>query len=240
MANISSNKRYSILPSSSLHSYFLQLGKPTSDVAWSDIFKFIKDLILAGRHFDERNPSMILCMRSQQLENIFSVKALHVTQVHAALAKSLIALETDGPEASKSSSPEHKSSKPSDPNTRYRLCASLRQLFESIDVLVKSQELFTFLEAADLLSQYIILKKDHILDSRNIGVALIDQDPLGKVFKVAAFHRNQASKLLMQHLIVAQEPSLSNRILRSHFLKKTTAGIPTLNILSRKKKLLRM
>ena len=83
----------------------------------------------------------------------------------------------------------------------------MRQLFESTDVLVKSQELFTFLEAADLLSQYIILKKDHILDSRNIGVALIDQDPLEKVFKVTAFHRKQASKLLMQHLIVAQEPS---------------------------------
>ena len=206
-------KRYSLVPSSSLHSYFVQINQNTSGICLVIILRFVKQLILDGRHYDERNPSIILCYRSQQLENIFGMKALHVSQVQSALAKSLVALNT--PENSSGSDsgsePEEaeaevttskKSATPkADPNTKYRLSESLKQLFVSAAILVHSQELFTYSEAAGLLSKYIISKKDHIFDSRNIMVALVGQDRLGEVFDVTAFHRSQASMFLKKHLL---------------------------------------
>ena len=54
------------------------------------ILSLIKSHALNGKLFDVRNPAMIIC--DQVLENIFQVRALHVTQVRAALAKSLVRL----------------------------------------------------------------------------------------------------------------------------------------------------
>ena len=41
------------------------------------------------------------------------------------------------------------------------------------------------------LSKYILSRKDHIFDPRNIKLALVENDPIGDAFGVKAFHRCQ-------------------------------------------------
>ena len=52
-----------------------------------------------------------------------------------------------------------------------------------------------------LLSAYILSKKHLIFDKRNIKLALVENDPLGKAFGVTAFHRCQVTALLRTQLI---------------------------------------
>ena len=52
-----------------------------------------------------------------------------------------------------------------------------------------------------LLSAYILSKKHLIFDKRNIKLALVENDPLGKAFGVTAFHRCQVNALLRTQLI---------------------------------------
>ena len=139
------------------------------------------------------------------------MKALHVCQVQDALAKSMAALDStenssDSDQELKSDATKPKPAKPTasgtNPDTKYRLLDKLWQLFVSA-ALVTTQELFTSKEASDFFSTYIIRRKNHIFDSRNIFVALVGEDPLGDVLNVTAFHQSQAAVLLKNHLIPA-------------------------------------
>ena len=56
-------------------------------------------------------------------------------------------------------------------------------------------------EILQLFSKYMISKRDYILDPRNVTVAMVEDDPLGKAFKVAGFHRSQVRALLDQQLV---------------------------------------
>ena len=56
-------------------------------------------------------------------------------------------------------------------------------------------------EILQLFSKYMISKKDNILDPRNLTVAMVEDDPLGKAFKVRGFHRSQARALLDRQLV---------------------------------------
>ena len=210
-------KLYNIITTTSLFSFITGLVLNPSGIPKAVVLQKVKEAILEGKHFDERNPCIILCDRSQQLENIFGMKALHVCQVQTALAKSMVdhdahenSSDSDyesGTEQETGETPATDSKAPvANPHTKFKLSEKLRQLFVSA-ALVTDQELFTFTDAAGLLSSYIISRKDHIFDSRNIMVALVGQDPLGNVFNVTAFHRSQASMFLKRHLIpVLQEP----------------------------------
>ena len=210
-------KLYNIIITTSLFSFLKGQGLNTNGIPKATVLQKVKEAILTGKHFDEKNPCIILCDGSQQLENIFGMKALHVCQVQTALAKSMVDHDTpenssdsdyeSGAEAEAGETPATDSKAPvANPHTKFKLSEKLRQLFVSA-ALVTDQELFTFTEAAGLLSSYIISRKDHIFDSRNIMVALVGQDPLGSVFNLTAFHRSQASTFLKRHLIpVLQEP----------------------------------
>ena len=46
------NKKYSILPTSTLYSFVKQSNLPTTDVTLIVILKIIKKLLLEGKHFD--------------------------------------------------------------------------------------------------------------------------------------------------------------------------------------------
>ena len=61
--------------------------------------------------------------------------------------------------------------------------------------------IFSYEEVTQLLSKYILSRKDDILDPRNISLALEANDPNGMAFGVRAFHRCQINDLLKQQLI---------------------------------------
>ena len=161
---------------------------------------------MKGQNFDKNNPSIILC--NQLLENIFGMKALHVSQVQNALAKSLISINKIDIESTIQPTKIEKS------NNRYRLSDHLRELFIASGILNPNKQFFTYQEAANYFSAYIIANKDSILDSRNITVAIIKNDPLAKIFKVKAFHRNQVYLFLKPHLFPCDVLPLKKRMLR--------------------------
>ena len=72
---------------------------------------------------------------------------------------------------------------------------------QSIPETNQEQTIFSYEESTQLVSNYILSRKDAIFDSRNIKLALVAQDPIGEVFKVKAFHRCQVNNLLRSQLI---------------------------------------
>lgn len=198
-------EKYSILQTSALHTYFSQKNLSTTDVPLGVILEVVIHFCMSEGHFDPRNPSVILCQRSQLLENIFGMKALHVSQVRAALAKSLLPLKplaiTVVPR------PVIKTS------TKYRLSRPLGQLFVSAGLIPSSEKTFTFTTAGHLLAEYVLSKRASLLDARNVSVALLAGDPLAQVFQVTAFHRSQLPTLLKTQLFEVEEVSLRRKLL---------------------------
>ena len=63
------------------------------------------------------------------------------------------------------------------------------------------QTVFSYEEITNLLSKYIISRKNEIFDRRNIKLALVADDPIGEAFGVKGFHRCQVNNLLRSQLI---------------------------------------
>jgi len=60
---------------------------------------------------------------------------------------------------------------------------------------------YTYNDLCKYLSQYILNNKKRFFDDRNIKVALVFNDELGKAFGVQAFHRTQVTNLLRKQLV---------------------------------------
>ena len=172
------------------------------------ILNLLRNFIMAGRHFDARNQSIIMCRDCPLLENIFKMAAVHVSQVVSVLSMSLIC-EDHGTLMDSGATQIDETSTTSTCNLaqKFKFSAKLWSLFYSA-ALIYTQELFSFKEAASLLSTYIISRKEQLFDPRNIFVAIVDQDPLGEVFEVSAFHRSQVFYLLRKHLIPVEKDYL--------------------------------
>ena len=59
---------------------------------------------------------------------------------------------------------------------------------------------YTYKEIADLLSEYIKGNKIRLFDMRNIYIAMVEKDDLGKIFGVKAFHKRQVGIYIRKQL----------------------------------------
>ena len=73
--------------------------------------------------------------------------------------------------------------------------------YEEVNQSYQKKSNFAILQITSLLSKYILSRKNEIFDTRNIKLALVEGDPLGKAFGVTAFHRCQVNALLRTQLI---------------------------------------
>ena len=71
------------------------------------------------------------------------------------------------------------------------------------DETIKYQLKFTFQKVRELVVKYILSNKETLFDTRNIKVAIVKNNPLGKAFQVPAFHHSQLSGLVMRSLVPA-------------------------------------
>ena len=55
------------------------------------------------------------------------------------------------------------------------------------------------------ISNYVLSKKERFFDARNIAVAHVEDDDLGRAFGVKAFHRDQLKEFIKKHLISLTE-----------------------------------
>jgi len=216
---------YTAKPNSGLASYMTSGGR-SLPATLRTILNTLKDLIKEKKNYDPRNPEMIMC--SQQLENIFGLRALHVSQVRAALNSFLVAVPPGTganpirPLFTRPGRNNIKSESSGNPPIEVPIAAAtvkkeseipaggrLGSRFRLTPVFLRHVmpagsdpgQAYTFQEAAEALSRYILARKDHLIDFRNIKVAIIKDDPLGEVLGVQAFHRCQTAYLLRRHLM---------------------------------------
>jgi len=92
---VRNNQLFRVSQSSPLYSFLASKNAilPGGVTVLGLVLSLTKSLIKTGKHYDEKNPSIILC--SQQLENVFGMKALHVKQVMPALYKAMVPLNDE-------------------------------------------------------------------------------------------------------------------------------------------------
>ena len=63
------------------------------------------------------------------------------------------------------------------------------------------QEFFSYKEITTYFTMYILSNKENILNCNDISIAHVENDPLGKLFNVKHFRRNQVHHLIQQHIV---------------------------------------
>ena len=97
----------------------------------------------------------------------------------------------------------------------------------------ETKKLFTDIEAIDLIVKYIFHKEKKLFLPNCGHIALVEDDPLGEIFQVRAFHRTQLKELVSQQLTIPKEmpthkkltPQLSNKS-RNFFDADKSKGAP--------------
>ena len=187
----------------------------------AEILNHLKDIITEERLYDPNNRKLIVC--SPELENVFEMKALHVTQLTREVRRQLRHLQTrqapppaaaavavtatstlqDDMEAAKG--PEDVDPAPS--GVKFLLQPGLRAVLQTQPVFDPDQTSFTYFQIQSLVFAYIKVK--NLLVPNNTAVAFVRDDPLGKLFQVQAFHRAQADTFIQRHLLLESTITLA-------------------------------
>ena len=221
------NSWFEILPTSKLKEFIeAKTGTEKSHFTLAEILIIIKDVVSREKLSDPSNPAVIIC--SRELEEALDVKAIHVTQVRAQTLNQLVKIpeqmtrETtfkniqDGQEiAEQDKFPRNptatsntriiRSESTAPPvslnhNMRVEVNPRLLNVVRQAPNTEQQRTIYTYGEITRMLSNYILARKEVLFDQRNIQIALVADDPLGKVFEVNAFHRAQLNALLWKQL----------------------------------------
>ena len=173
---------------------------------------------------------MILC--DVFLEDALEVKAVHVSEVRDFIMKQLPLIEEEE-KTGECNCPSHGVTEtfhlpswgsPSanaviarvsmnqdfDVEGKYLVKPEFLKVLHSIKGVNPEQRVFQYTELTELLSKYILSKKDLLFDGRNIRVAVVENDDLGKAFGVKAFARCQVPSLLRAQLTPWVDDRLSD------------------------------
>ena len=207
--------RSRFLPGSPLQRY-LERKRPSSAVVnndtttFHDVLTLLKNIIVEEGLFDERNPSIILV--DSQLEQVVNARALHLAELTGPVQTQLRVSDTPVervpqlPDTYRSClgpfpQPEGRG-RPVPLNSQVRVKPTIyRIIAEQRGREPGPLETFTCREIANYLSAYILRKKYHLIDDRNIKVVICEGDALGEAFNVKAFHRSQVLDLLFGQII---------------------------------------
>ena len=182
-------------------------------VTLREILLCLKDVITREHLFDPNNQVIVLC--DQDLGRALDVKAMHLSEVvtyvrqQLSIAPGDILPTTPKPQQSKDSSPAigvpTVALEPIEASTRFKLRPAFRRVLDELPEVEVNQMVFTYDEIVGYLSRYILSKKRLFFDARNIKVAMVAGDALGKAFGVRAFHRSQATAFLRKQLLHYQQ-----------------------------------
>jgi len=194
----------------------------------AEILTVLKDTIRGEKLYDEKNPSIILC--SDELENVLNMKALHVTEIRDLVLGHLIKIQdeaflakfrhhtsnqgsSDNVPISTVNTPAQRLIHTSnistqvvtDKNAKFKVNQKFLDVLSVVPNFDKSRTVYTYEEVTLLLSTYILMNKKKFFDTRNIKLAMVQDDPLGEAFGVNAFHRCQVNNLLRGQLTPVTE-----------------------------------
>ena len=202
--------RYRFKPQSKLKDYlFMKMKVKRSYYMLMEIMENLKVIVRSEKLYDPKNPSIIMCDPS--LEKALNVKDLHVTEVRHQILKHLTLVRHQNWRLNYNSCfikrgdisiPPAKTSNVTTaqvPNKdKYIVKPLLMGLLRSeCDEKDRTKAAFTFDEVISLLFKYLLRRRGTLFDSRNIKVARVHLDPLGRALGgIVRFHRCQAENLL--------------------------------------------
>ena len=209
---------YRFKPESKLKEYlFIKTKVKRSYYMLMEIFEDLKVILRSEKLYDPKNPSIIMC--DPDLEIALNMKDLHVTQIRDQILKQLTLQrqqnwrENFNTFISKSKSTSASSTPPAkttdvpttlvpDKEAKYIVNPSLMGLLRTeCEEKDRAKAAFKFEEVVNLLFKYLIRRRDTLFDSRNIKVARVHHDPLGRALGgIARFHICQAENLLRAQL----------------------------------------
>ena len=209
--------RYRFKPQSKLKDYlFMKMKVKRSYYMLMEIMENLKVIVRSEKLYDPKNPSIIMC--DSDLEIALNVKDLHIIEVRAQILKQLTLVQHQNWRVnyntfiSKSNSKSASFTTPTkttnlhplvpDKDTKYIVKPSLMGLLRSeCEEKDRAKAAFKFEEVLSLLFKYLLRRRVALFDARNLKVARIHLDPLGRVLGgIARFHRCQAEKLLRAQL----------------------------------------
>jgi E3 ubiquitin-protein ligase Mdm2 len=86
------------------------------------------------------------------------------------------------------------------------------KVLHAVSGVEETRTVFTYPEVCGLLSKYILANKDKFFDLRNIKIAFVENDLLGKAFGVRLFARCQITSLLRAQLVPYEEMEITQGV----------------------------
>ena len=171
-----------------------------------DVLLGLRQVISKEKLYDPNNTTVIIC--SPGLEAALDMRSMHVTEVRDLV---LLQMDVAHPDLLASLAPPEPHQQPQtvaaggqpvfDTNGQFWVKPLFMQVLRLIPGIPPNKVVFSYKEVVSFLSEYILEHQEKFFDKRNIKVAHVETDPLGRAFGVKVFHRTQVTALLRKQLI---------------------------------------
>jgi hypothetical protein len=197
--------KFSFILGSPLEEYMekKRCNLPSVFTLWQ-LLEHLKAIIWKESLYDENNIEIIMC--NKDLEKALNVKALHMKHVLAYVKRHLMLIDgyhmpSNAPKKAVKQVKKHdKKEKPI-----WMICDGMRDVFATLPHFPKHKKYFKLEDLVQYLSAYMLANSKRLIDPRNIHVAIVEKDKIGRVFGVRAFHVTQAVRLFKCH--VSKKPT---------------------------------
>ena len=171
-----------------------------------DVLLGLRQVISKEKLYDPNNTTVIIC--SPGLEAALDMRSMHVTEVRDLV---LLQMDVAHPDLLASLTPPEPHQQPQtvaaggqpvfDTKGQFWVKPLFMQVLRLIPGIPPNKVVFSYKEVVSFLSEYILEHEEKFFDKRNIKVAHVETDPLGRAFGVKVFHRTQVTALLRKQLI---------------------------------------
>ena len=194
---------YSFRQNSELEKFlFAKTGFNLRRFTIKDVIDKLEKIILEEELWDETNQEIIFC--SDEMERAIDLKAFHVSELEKKVLEQIIEVDQKNtkPLCSTTSIPRKIINKKNKilMDQMFQVSIPLLNILKKVPSFNKMGRIFTFKVIAEGFGDYMVMKKNSFFDQRNIKLAIVKDDELGKVFGVQSFHRCQAKDLLLNQL----------------------------------------
>ena len=183
---------------------------PLYELVWA-----MQIIISNEKMYDPQNPAIILC--NPDLEAVLNKKAfhhkslVHILSQHIVPIWPYVILKNNIPKSFYWKCQHHITvpfqfnSSPimlitPSPHERFKISSHFRSVLAQVPLFNKNETVFSFTELREFLWHYLTLKMIDIVDFRESEIFIVNNDPLGYIFKVSAFHPDQINFLLINQL----------------------------------------
>ena len=192
-------------PNNRLCQYSRHLGFMKTTFSAHELLSFIFNHVFSRQMYDPTNP--LIVHPAQELEEIIRARVLHIHQLRSYVLQQItfqrpieriLVQPFSWPDVVTNF--HGYNPHPTTNAGRFVMSTALRQTFMTVPTISMPSSIVTFQQTCGLLSEYVLYNRFRLFDWRNVVIAMVHDDPLGSVFEVNSFHRDQAAYFLRKQL----------------------------------------